>query len=76
MSGKLSAVVRRELYLLRLKLHGAEAPRVRASFGRMIGARGGVLSATGSGMEALVANFRELGQDGYSNRSWRRHRPL
>lgn len=52
---------------------GPDHAVTRAFFGRYVGSRGGVLSAVGSGPEAWVANYRELGHAGFRNRTWRRH---
>jgi hypothetical protein len=51
---------------------------LRARFGRYVGALGGTLTAVSSGREAWVAHWREKGQDGFSNRAYRRaiHRYL
>lgn len=47
-------------------------PIRRAKFGRYVGALGGTLTAVCSGREAWVAHLRERGQEGFSNRAYRR----
>lgn len=54
---------------------GSEHPATRAAFGREMGRMGRVLSATGSGREAWVANYRMREHYGFQNRSFRARYP-
>jgi hypothetical protein len=72
------AVLRQGQWQGRKLRYGDDHPATRAAFGRYVGARQGTLTVSSSGREAAVAQMREAGVAGYSNRGYRKalHRLL